>query len=106
MRQFLLLILFVPFFLNAAQQQVKMVYSQQGYPWKDLIRVSDSVKIFYTENQGKIHCRVSVTEAQHQWQSKGVETSEKAFTHQPLRSCLPRAVAKQQLAAHYRREAE
>lgn len=86
-----------------AQEQSTTLYSASGHPYSDLIRTADEVKIFYSQFQGMIQCRVALSEGDYQWQSGTSEVSDQDFEQQPLKSCLPRDEAKRQLALHYQR---
>lgn len=77
------------------------LYSEKGYPYKELIQRSDSVKIFYTEKDALVNCKVEVNNQQDVWTSTAVSITKDSFTEAPLASCLKRNKAKEILASTY-----
>ncbi len=83
-----------------ASEEIQM-YSEAGYPYKNLIHKSQSVKIFFTEKEQNISCRVNVSLPSQSTTSNTIEVSKKQFEATPLASCLPRDQAKKLLAFAY-----
>jgi len=83
-----------------ANDQIKL-YSEAGYPYKNLIHKAESVKILYTEKDQTISCRVKVSLTSNTTTSQTTLVPRKQFNAKPLASCLPRAQAKKLLAFAY-----
>lgn len=83
----------------AAVSQEKL-YSNKGYPYKNLIHKAQVVKIYYIEDQQQTHinCRVEVKEQNNEFISGQYRVEKSAFDQAPLASCLPRELAKRFLA--------
>ena len=79
-----------------------MVFTDKGYPYKDLIQRTEEVKIIYTENDQSITCRVEVNIDGVDLTSQKLTISKKAFKETPLASCISRKRARQMLAATFK----
>jgi hypothetical protein len=84
--------------ISNASAQSEQIYSEKGYPYKDVIKRTDTVKIIYTENAQEIACKVLISFANEIYQSAEKAVSKKAFDNAPLASCLARSEAKKILA--------
>lgn len=83
-----------------ASEEIKL-YSEAGYPYKNLIHKAKSVKILFIEEGDEVTCRVNVTlEAQDKTTAK-VHIPKEQFEQAPLTSCLTRAQAKEILRFAY-----
>lgn len=84
---------------NVVEHVVEKAYSSKGYPYKNLIHRSKTIKIFYRQEQANIHCRVEVALNDSTVTASTVrEIDQQAFADTPLSSCLPRDQAKRLLA--------
>ncbi|MBQ4834963.1 MULTISPECIES: hypothetical protein [Pseudoalteromonas] len=95
------IILAIPFvaFTSVAQQvQVERIFTNAGYPYKNLIMKAEKVELVYTDKQDKTTCRVKVYKGDTLHQGEQVEISSKAFSNNPVKSCLARKNAKQILS--------
>lgn len=84
-----------------ASAELSMVFTEKGYPYKNLVNRTESVKIFYTEKDHEVSCRVEVEVDGTNWKSAKQQVSKQAFSETPLASCLSRDRAKQILAATF-----
>jgi hypothetical protein len=82
----------------AELNQVKKVYTQNGYPYEALVDRSQEVKIFYTEQENNVRCRVEVIQDGQVWKGEAQIASAKKFSEKPLRACINRNDAKKLLA--------
>lgn len=85
----------------AKLNSVEKVYTQEGYPYADLIRRSEQVNLIYTESENEVNCRVEVSNNGQVWQGAKRVAKLKNFKNKPLQSCLARPVAKKLLANTY-----
>lgn len=81
--------------------ETEMLYSEKGYPYKNLINRSDKVKIIYSEKDASVDCRVEVELQGTTWKSNSLQVKKQDFETAPLSSCLGREKAKQMLASTY-----
>lgn len=88
-------------FCAVSNANTTTLFSEKGYPYKDLIQRTESVKIIYTEDNQEVTCKVAVTSHDHNWQSNTKTVNHKAFEQAPLASCLTREEAKNLLAQTY-----
>lgn len=86
---------------ETAIAQNNTLFSSQGYPYKQLISRSDSVKIIYSENQQLVQCRVAITIDNDIHKSKALDVNKNRFQKAPLASCLGREDAKNFLAKSF-----
>ena len=93
MRYFLLLIMSLFLSVQASANSIQL-YTNQGYPYSNLINHTDQVKIFFTEKQSKTICRVEISKGDKHWNSSRVQVETKHFQQAPLASCLQRSMAK------------
>lgn len=78
--------------------QVETVYTQKSYPYGGLVQRSDQVRIFYSQSDDNINCRVEVSNNGNIWRGSEHNTSEKEFSLAPLSACMDRVDAKRLLA--------
>ncbi|MGS2721595.1 hypothetical protein [Paraglaciecola aestuariivivens] len=88
--------------ISVAQAKLNKIYSNQNYPYKQLIHRSESVKLIYSENQASITCKVAVQHKENLHQTAPLEVSKQKFSAAPLASCLPRQQAKALLASTFK----
>ncbi|WP_416307021.1 hypothetical protein [Neptunicella sp. SCSIO 80796] len=86
---------------SALSAEMVHLYSSKGYPYSRLIQKTDSVKIFYTENNAEIDCKIEVNWRGDKWLSPARKVTQAEFNQAPLASCLPRSLAKEVLAKTY-----
>lgn len=84
-----------------AHAEIGMLYSEKGYPYRDLIARTDEIKIFYTEKDATVRCRVEVAFHGVTWKPAGKQVAQRAFDEAPLSSCLSRDKARQILATTF-----
>ncbi|KZN38706.1 hypothetical protein N480_13710 [Pseudoalteromonas luteoviolacea S2607] len=89
---------FVAFDSLAAQVQTERVFTNAGYPYKNLIMKAERVELIYSEDEDKTSCRVKVYKSGNLHESAPVKVSSKAFSSDPVQSCLARQNAKQILS--------
>lgn len=77
------------------------LYSEAGYPYKNLINKAKAVKILFTEKEESVTCRISVSGDSQNKTTEKVIISKKQFEQAPLVNCLPRAEAKKLLTFAY-----
>jgi len=75
------------------------LYSYAGYPYKNLIKKTKAVKILFTENNEHVYCRIQVEWSTQHKTTDRVQVTKKQFEQTPLKSCLPRKVAKTLLSS-------
>lgn len=92
--KYFLLILGLILFQTELAADTKQLYTSKSYPYSNLINQTDEVKIYFTEEQSSVTCRVQVTKASKQWQSTKVTVQSARFQQAPLASCLQRDKAK------------
>ena len=85
--------------VNTAKAET--LFSEKGYPYRDLIQRAEQVKIIYSENKQDVTCKVEVNHAEHPWISQDKTTSQDEFNQAPLASCLSRKEAIALLAKTY-----
>ncbi|MCV2885086.1 hypothetical protein OE749_10325 [Aestuariibacter sp. AA17] len=78
-------------FSISAQEKV---YTDKGYPYKNLVEKSKEVKIIYRESNESITCRVDIAHAQTSFEGVTYNVSKRQFKRAPLASCLERQDAK------------
>ena len=83
---------------NNTQQ---VLFSSQGYPYKNLLSKTDLIKIIYTQEQDNVECSVELELDDLHLKSQSRTTSKDKFTQAPLASCLKRKQAKMWLKAIY-----
>jgi hypothetical protein len=84
--------------ISNASAQPERIFSEKGYPYKEMIKRTDQVKIIYTENARVVACKVLISFDQGIFESTQKDVSKKAFDSAPLASCLARSEAKTVLA--------
>ncbi|KZN43771.1 hypothetical protein [Pseudoalteromonas luteoviolacea] len=89
---------FVAFNSMAEQVQTERVFTSAGYPYKNLIIKAERVELIYSEDKDKTSCRVKVYKSGNLHESEPMEVSQKAFSSDPVQSCLARQNAKQILS--------
>lgn len=77
------------------------LYSEAGYPYKNLINKAKAVKILFIENENNIACRVQVVWNTQNKTTEHLYVSKEQFEQAPLVNCLSRSDAKKLLAKLY-----
>ncbi|TQF67565.1 hypothetical protein [Pseudoalteromonas luteoviolacea] len=99
MKYAIILAFFTIAFTSSAQQvQTERVFTNAGYPYKNLIMKAERVELIYSEDEDKTNCRVKVYKSGKLHESAPMEVSSKAFSSDPVQSCLARKNAKQILS--------
>lgn len=91
----LLLLLFAPSFSFANQPVITQLNTDEGYPYKNLIKKVERVEIRYVENSHSVTCKVNVQTLHNQYMGKEQTVSAKLFAKRPMAACLTREKAKQ-----------
>ena len=91
----ILLILFTTSFSYANQPVITQLDTDEGYPYKNLIKKVERVEIRYVENSHSVTCKVNVQTLHNQYMGKEQTVSAKLFTKRPMATCLTREKAKQ-----------
>jgi hypothetical protein len=84
--------------VNATTRIIDKTDATNISPYKELMKRSDEVKVFYTDNLGNINCRVEVTLGNKIWKASSQKLDKQTFLNKPLMSCLSNKKAKQLLA--------
>lgn len=87
--------------VSSANAETNMLFTEQGYPYKDLVNRSNEVKIIYSEKNNDVSCRVQVALNGTTWKTRNLQVEKREFDSAPLASCLERSKAKQILASTY-----
>jgi hypothetical protein len=74
--------------------------SSAGYPYNLLIQRSDQILFSYHGDE-LVQCQVEVKRNKQIWQGTLVQVEADKFSQDPLKSCLPRHLAKDILAATF-----
>ncbi|KZN52936.1 hypothetical protein [Pseudoalteromonas luteoviolacea] len=90
----ILTFLLVTFSSSAEQLEVDRIFTDAGYPYKNLIMKAERVELIYSEEQNKTTCRVQVYDKGQLHQSEQLEVSSYSFSKQPVTSCLERKRAR------------
>lgn len=69
--------------------------TDEGYPYKNLIKKAQRVELRYIESEHSVKCKVSVQTSHNQYVGKEQIVSPNTFKKQPMAACLTRAKAKQ-----------
>ena len=91
----ILLILFTTSFSYANQSVLTQLDTDEGYPYKNLIKKVERVEIRYVENSHSVTCKVNVQTLHNQYMGKEQTVSAKLFAKRPMAACLTREKAKQ-----------
>ena len=91
----ILLILFTTSFSYANQPVITQLDTDEGYPYKNLIKKVERVEIRYVENSHSVICKVNVQTLHNQYMGKEQTVSAKLFAKRPMAACLTREKAKQ-----------
>ena len=83
---------------NAFSNQVELINTEEGYPYKQLIKYSDKVNLIYKEGK-RVSCRVVVHIRGRSIKGRIQEISNKQFRKKPMASCMNRDIAKAVLAS-------
>lgn len=81
--------------------ETEMLYTEKGYPYKNLVDRSEQVKIIYSKVGTGIDCRVEVELDGTTWKTDNIQVNQQDFDTAPLSSCLNRDKAKQMLASTF-----
>lgn len=84
--------------VNATARIIDKTDTTNISPYKELMKRSDEVKIFYTDNLRNINCRVEITLGNTIWKTSPQKLDKQTFMNKPLMSCLSNKKAKQLLA--------
>ncbi|MEJ6476704.1 hypothetical protein [Pseudoalteromonas piscicida] len=88
----------ITFISHAKQVQTEKVFTDAGYPYKNLIMKAEKVELVYSEQQNKTTCHVKVYQGDTLLEGEPVEVSNQSFSITPVQSCLARQNAKQLLS--------
>ncbi|MEQ3443295.1 hypothetical protein ABMY47_17705 [Pseudoalteromonas sp. BZP1] len=91
----ILLLLFTTSFSYANQSVLTQLDTDEGYPYKNLIKKVERVEIRYVENSHSVICKVNVQTLHNQYMGKEQTVSAKLFAKRPMAACLTREKAKQ-----------
>ncbi len=91
----ILLLLFASSFSYANQPVITQLDTDEGYPYKSLIKKVERVEIRYVENSHSVTCKVNVQTLHNQYMGKEQTVSAKLFAKRPMAACLTREKAKQ-----------
>jgi len=91
----ILLLLFTTSFSYANQPVITQLDTDEGYPYKNLIKKVERVEIRYVENSHSVICKVNVQTLHNQYMGKEQTVSAKLFAKRPMAACLTREKAKQ-----------
>ena len=91
----ILLILFTTSFSYAKQPVITQLDTDEGYPYKNLIKKVERVEIRYVENSHSVICKVNVQTLHNQYMGKEQTVAAKLFAKRPMAACLTREKAKQ-----------
>lgn len=83
---------------NSKTTNYEKLTSAMGYPYKLLIKRSDSIKIIYSESSDNINCKVIINWNEQEVQTLSKQVTKEKFNDKPLASCLARKEAKVILA--------
>ncbi|MCZ4253785.1 hypothetical protein [Pseudoalteromonas shioyasakiensis] len=91
----ILLLIFATSFSYANQPVTTQLDTDEGYPYKNLIKKVERVEIRYVENSYSVTCKVNVQTLHNQYMGKEQTVSAKLFAKRPMAACLTREKAKQ-----------
>jgi len=84
--------------INAATRTIDKTEMTNTTPYTELVKRSDNVKIFYTDDLEQINCRVEIILGNQLWKTSSQKTDKQTFLDKPLMSCLSHEKAKQLLS--------
>ncbi|KZN62899.1 hypothetical protein N473_18460 [Pseudoalteromonas luteoviolacea CPMOR-1] len=84
----------VTFTSAATQLNTEKIFTDAGYPYKNLIMKAEKVELLYSQEQNKTTCRIKVYDEGNLHESKQIEVASDEFGKQPVKSCLKRDRAK------------
>lgn len=91
----ILLLIVATSFSYAKQPVITQLDTDEGYPYKNLIKKVERVEIRYVENSHSVTCKVNVQTLHNQYMGKEQTVSAKLFAKRPMAACLTREKAKQ-----------
>ena len=91
----ILLLIVATSFSYANQPVITQLNTDEGYPYKNLIKKVERVEIRYVENSHSVTCKVNVQTLHNQYIGKEQTVSAKLFAKRPMAACLTREKAKQ-----------
>ncbi|GKW53262.1 hypothetical protein NCCP2140_23150 [Pseudoalteromonas sp. NCCP-2140] len=91
----ILLLIVATSFSYANQPVITQLDTDEGYPYKNLIKKVERVEIRYVENSHSVTCKVNVQTLHNQYMGKEQKVSAKLFAKRPMAACLTREKAKQ-----------
>jgi len=80
---------------NLAYAEHITVDSANNYPYKNLIKRTNDVKIFYIENDKSLTCRVEIVLDKMKWTSVEKKIKKNRVNSMLLSDCLPRKTAEE-----------
>jgi len=92
--KYLLVIILMLSFHSPLMADIKQLYTSKAYPYSNLISHTDEVKIYFTEKDDQVICRVKISKADQHWHSDKVTIKNSRFQQAPLANCLQRDMAK------------
>ena len=81
---------------------VEKVFTEQGYPYKQLVQRSDTVKLIYSQDGHNVTCKVAIEHKGQASTTPKQTISAAKFADKPLASCLKRDAAKSLLAMTFK----
>lgn len=78
------------------------VFTEQGYPYKQLVKRSDTVKLIYSQDGQQVTCKVAIEHKGLARITTEQTISAAKFADKPLANCLKRDTAKSLLAMTFR----
>ncbi|GEK11264.1 hypothetical protein [Pseudoalteromonas peptidolytica] len=88
----------VVFSSHAISTPAERVFTDAGYPYKNLIMKAEKVELIYSEEQDKTTCQVNVYSGDLLHQGEAKEVPANKFLRMPVQSCLSRENAKRILS--------
>ncbi|MEW6998912.1 hypothetical protein AADZ86_14605 [Colwelliaceae bacterium BS250] len=82
-------------FCNIAAAESITVHTANNYPYDNLINRTHQVKVFYTNSDKKMSCRVEVVLDEMKWTSAEMKINQKFSNNDLLSNCLSREAAEQ-----------
>lgn len=73
------------------------IFTQKGYPYKDLVQRTELVKLHYNDAGESVNCSVEIISGSQVWFSPSLNISKRSFKKAPFASCIERSFAKKVL---------
>jgi hypothetical protein len=103
-RTLLLLGIFLSGNIFASNNIQNKIYSQEGYPYSNLIAKAEQIRIRYIDKDQGVECQVEVINNQQHWMLDKQWASTEDFAEKPFKSCVNRNTIKELLATLYQTE--